>query len=57
MAVAEFIVGPLLDNPYRVGHLLRDEYAGQYSAAARRSPVNGRPQRESNGKAKISIFQ
>ncbi len=31
-AVAEFIVGPLLDNPYRVGHPLRDEYAGQYSA-------------------------
>jgi mRNA interferase RelE/StbE len=31
-AVAEFIVGPLLDNPYRVGHPLHDEYAGQYSA-------------------------
>ena len=22
MAVAEFIVGPLVDNPYRVGHTL-----------------------------------
>jgi len=31
-AAAEFIVGPLLDNPYRVGHPLHDEYAGQYSA-------------------------
>lgn len=31
-AVAEFMVGPLLDNPHRVGHPLRDEYAGQYSA-------------------------
>jgi mRNA interferase RelE/StbE len=31
-AVAEFIVGPLLGNPYRVGHPLRDEFAGQYSA-------------------------
>jgi mRNA interferase RelE/StbE len=31
-AVDEFIVGPLLDNPYRVGHPLRDEYAGQHSA-------------------------
>jgi mRNA-degrading endonuclease RelE of RelBE toxin-antitoxin system len=24
--------GPLLDNPRRVGHPLRDEYAGQHSA-------------------------
>jgi hypothetical protein len=24
-AAAEFILGPLLDNPQRVGHLLRDE--------------------------------
>jgi mRNA interferase RelE/StbE len=31
-ATAEFIVGSLLDNPRRVGHPLRDEYAGQYSA-------------------------
>lgn len=31
-AAAEFIVGPLLDNPYRVGHPLHDEYAGQHSA-------------------------
>jgi mRNA interferase RelE/StbE len=31
-AAAEFITGPLLDNPYRVGHPLRDEYAGQHSA-------------------------
>lgn len=35
-AAAEFIVGPLLDNPYRIGHMLRDEYAGQHSA--RRGP-------------------
>ena len=31
-AAAEFITGPLLDNPRRVGHPLRDEYAGQPSA-------------------------
>lgn len=31
-AAAEFITGPLLDNPYRVGHPLRDEYDGQHSA-------------------------
>jgi len=31
-AAAEFITGPLLDNPRRVGHPLRDEYAGQNSA-------------------------
>lgn len=31
-AAAEFILGPLLENPYRVGHPLRDEYEGQYSA-------------------------
>ena len=31
-AVAEFIAGPLVDNPYRVGHPIHDEYAGQYSA-------------------------
>jgi mRNA-degrading endonuclease RelE of RelBE toxin-antitoxin system len=30
--VAEFVTGPLLDNPLRVGHPLRDEYDGQYSA-------------------------
>lgn len=27
-AVAEFVTGPLLDNPLRVGHPLRDEYNG-----------------------------
>ena len=31
-AAAEFITGALLDNPYRVGHPLRDEYTGQYFA-------------------------
>lgn len=31
-AAAEFVVGPLLDNPHRVGHPLQDEYAGQHSA-------------------------
>lgn len=31
-AAAEFITGPLLGNPHRVGGPLRDEYAGQYSA-------------------------
>jgi len=31
-AAAEFITGPLLDNPRRVGHPLWDEYAGQHSA-------------------------
>jgi mRNA interferase RelE/StbE len=31
-AVVEFVLGPLLDNPHRVGHPLRDEYAGQHSA-------------------------
>jgi len=35
-AAAGFVTGSLLENPYRVGHLLRDEYAGQYSA--RRGP-------------------
>ena len=35
-AAAGFLTGPLLENPYRVGHLLRDEYAGQHSA--RRGP-------------------
>jgi NADPH:quinone reductase-like Zn-dependent oxidoreductase len=35
-AAAGFRTGPLLENPYRAGHLLRDEYAGQYSA--RRGP-------------------
>jgi mRNA interferase RelE/StbE len=32
VAAAEFITGPLLNNPRRVGHPLRDEYAGQHSA-------------------------
>lgn len=36
-AAAEFIVGPLPDNPYRVGHPLRDEYAGQHSARRART--------------------
>ena len=31
-AAAEFITGALLDNPYRVGHPLLDEYAGQHPA-------------------------
>jgi mRNA interferase RelE/StbE len=31
-AAAEFIIGTLLDNPRRVGHPLRDEYAGQHFA-------------------------
>jgi mRNA-degrading endonuclease RelE of RelBE toxin-antitoxin system len=31
-AAAEFITGPLLDNPRRVGRPLCDEYAGQHSA-------------------------
>ena len=35
-AAAGFLAGPLPGNPYRVGHLLRDEYAGQSSA--RRGP-------------------
>ena len=29
-AVAEFVTGPLLGNPLRVGHPLRDEYDGQF---------------------------
>jgi len=35
-AIAEFITGPLLDNPRRVGRPLRHEYTGQYSS--RRGP-------------------
>jgi mRNA-degrading endonuclease RelE of RelBE toxin-antitoxin system len=31
-AVVEFITGPLLDVPYRVGKPLRDELAGFHSA-------------------------
>jgi mRNA interferase RelE/StbE len=31
-AVAEFMVGPLLDNPQRVGKPLREELGGIYSA-------------------------
>ena len=34
-ALPGFLTGPLLENPYRVGHLLRDEQAGQYSARCR----------------------
>ena len=42
-AAAEFITGPLLDNPHRVGHPLRDEYAGQLLAQWRgwRQPEQG----------------
>ena len=29
---AEFITGPPLDNPYRVGRPLHDEHAGEHSA-------------------------
>ena len=32
-AAAEFITGPLLDNPRRVGHPLRDEYAASIPSA------------------------
>ncbi|MBK6502595.1 MULTISPECIES: type II toxin-antitoxin system RelE family toxin [Candidatus Microthrix] len=32
LAAAEFITGPLLDNPQRVGKRLRDDMAGIYSA-------------------------
>jgi mRNA-degrading endonuclease RelE of RelBE toxin-antitoxin system len=35
-AAAGFRTGPLPENPYRAGRLLRDEDAGQYSA--RRGP-------------------
>ena len=31
-ALAEFIAGPLLDNPHRVGHPLTGEYKGQHAA-------------------------
>lgn len=31
-AAVEFITGPLLEAPYRVGKPLRDELAGYYSA-------------------------
>ncbi|WP_445548497.1 type II toxin-antitoxin system RelE family toxin [Frankia sp. CiP1_Cm_nod1] len=31
-AVLEFAFGALRESPYRVGHSLRGEYAGQYSA-------------------------
>ena len=31
-AAVEFITGPLLDNPWRVGKPLRDELAGIHSA-------------------------
>jgi mRNA interferase RelE/StbE len=31
-AVIEFITGPLLDNPHRLGRQLRAELAGLYSA-------------------------
>ena len=35
-AVVEFMLGPLLDDPHRVGHPLRRELAGLH--AARRGP-------------------
>ncbi len=31
-AIVEFMLGPLLENPHRVGRLLRQELAGMYSA-------------------------
>jgi mRNA interferase RelE/StbE len=31
-AVIDFITGPLLENPRRVGHELRDELSGVFSA-------------------------
>ena len=31
-AVIDFITGPLIENPQRVGHELRDELAGLFSA-------------------------
>lgn len=31
-ACAEFILGPLADDPFRVGRPLRDEFAGWYAA-------------------------
>ena len=31
-AIFAFIVGPLAENPYRVGHLLAEPFAGAYSA-------------------------
>jgi mRNA-degrading endonuclease RelE of RelBE toxin-antitoxin system len=31
-AVLEFVLGPLLDNPRRVGKPLRGQFAGQHSA-------------------------
>lgn len=35
-AIVEFILGPLIERPHRVGHPLRRELAGLYSA--RRGP-------------------
>ncbi len=32
LAAAEFITGPLLENPQRVGKPLRGKYAGRFSA-------------------------
>jgi mRNA interferase RelE/StbE len=32
VAVVEFVLGPLCDNPYRVGHPLQRELAGLWSA-------------------------
>lgn len=31
-AIVEFITGPLLDDPYRIGKPLREPYAGLYCA-------------------------
>jgi len=31
-AIVEFMLGPLIENPHRVGRLLRQELAGMYSA-------------------------
>jgi mRNA interferase RelE/StbE len=32
VAIVEFMLGPLCDNPYRVGHVLRRELTGSWSA-------------------------
>lgn len=36
VAVVEFLIGPLVENPHRVGHQLRREMKGLWSA--RRGP-------------------
>jgi mRNA interferase RelE/StbE len=39
-AAAEFITGPLLDNPYRVGHSLRDGHGPAGGSSAIRYPIS-----------------